>query len=162
MDQAWVHGSEINAQRVPQGSILGTRYFIFILVLVRLSRLLGILVVRSCSKKKTKKTNLTKSNQTLWSDVRSTSWKGAGSILQLLKLTCSSSCISSHSAICKTTQRREERQKNFPFPRDTNPESRLDSRLVMRQWAEHHPTTPLEKKPHPTLIDNHWTGRRLG
>lgn len=41
-------------------------------------------------------------NQTLCSDVRSTSWNGAGSILQLLKLTCSSSCFSSHSEICKT------------------------------------------------------------
>lgn len=44
-------------------------------------------------------------SRTLCSDVRSTSWNGAGSILQLLKLTCSSSCSSSHSAICKTFKR---------------------------------------------------------
>lgn len=36
---------------------------------------------------------------TLCKEVRSTSWKGAGSILQSLKLTGSSSCCSSHSKI---------------------------------------------------------------
>lgn len=36
---------------------------------------------------------------TLCKEVLSTSWKGAGSILQSLKLTGSSSCCSSHSKI---------------------------------------------------------------
>lgn len=68
-------------------------------------------------------------SQTLCSDVRSTSWKGAGSILQLLKLTCSSSCISSHSAICKTMPKREGNEKKYSFRLDTHPKSRLASRF---------------------------------